>query len=54
MKEQAFAKLTQWFTSPYSNTWGGKGYLVDRLSRELNCSKAQASRFHSEWVSLCN
>ena len=48
---QAKKLLDTWFNAP-TNEWGGKGYLVDRLARELSISKAQAARFHSQWVAL--
>lgn len=54
MKQQAFDLLNELFNSTCRNAWGGKGYLADRIRREVGCTLKQAKEFHAEWAEANN
>ncbi len=44
------ALLNKLFTSQNPNDWGSKGYLVDRIAREVGITKVTAQKLHKEWA----
>lgn len=47
--QDAYTLLNEWFSSPYPNDWGSKGFLIDKLSAKLGISKAEARRQFDAW-----
>jgi len=50
MVEKVAKRFDELFASRNVLDWGGKGYLVDRVSKEIGASKAQVARIHAVWA----
>jgi hypothetical protein len=50
VKSKVFADLTSRKKSHEPNVWGGKGFLVDVISKEYKLTKKAAEALFKEWA----
>lgn len=48
--EKGFENLDRRFKSGSQLDWGGKGFLIDMIAKDLGVSKKNAGIIHAEWV----